>query len=126
MTHDRLIPCAACGAHVRAAEPCPFCGGEGAHDGSAPRGTRGGVVAASLLALSACASPSPELPPEHDTGDEVVVETLPSPEDDEDRIVDGEPPAEELVGPPEPPPAAAYGGPPDDMIMQPMYGIAPE
>lgn len=142
MTRDRLVQCAACGAHIRSAEPCPFCGGEGARESSTLRGARGGVVAASLLALSACASPSGGEPDEHDTGDEVVLEPMPAPHEDPDgttdevgidgdgivdeQPTDGPPPSEELRTPDEPPPAAAYGGPPDDMINQPMYGIAPE
>lgn len=150
MTRERLVPCPSCGAHVRANElrACPFCDERAADPASADAsgtssfGVRGGFVAASLLALSACAG-EPETPPhESDSGGEVVVEDpwtseaeRPDPETDGEVVVedpwtpgDGDsPPSDDTRDdvPVEPPPAAAYGGPPES-VVQPLYGIPPD
>ena len=131
MTRERLVPCPSCGVHVRVSEVrvCPFCG-ERASAG-ASLGARGGLVAASLLAISACSDPAPVADEEH-SGGEVVVEDYPgddgNPSDESDESPDEQadstpPPSDE--GPAEPPPAAAYGGPPEP-VVQPLYGIAPD
>jgi hypothetical protein len=132
MTRERLVPCPSCGVHVRASEvrACPFCG-ERASAG-ANLGVRGGLVAASLLAISACSDPAPVADEEH-SGGEVVVEDVeetpgdddgnPPPDDSDEQADSTTPPSDE--GPAEPPPAAAYGGPPEP-VVQPLYGIAPD
>lgn len=131
MTRERLVPCPSCGVHVRASEvrACPFCG-ERASAG-ANLGVRGGLVAASLLAISACSDPAPVADEEH-SGGEVVVEDVeetpgddgnPPPDDSDEQADSTPPPSDE--GPAEPPPAAAYGGPPEP-VDQPLYGIAPD
>lgn len=130
MTRERLVPCPSCGVHVRASEvrACPFCG-ERASAG-ANLGVRGGLVAASLLAISACSDPAPVADEEHSGGEVVVedVEETPgdddgSPDDSDEQANSTPPPSDE--GPAEPPPAAAYGGPPEP-VDQPLYGIAPD
>ncbi|MCU0676340.1 MAG: hypothetical protein MUE69_26560 [Myxococcota bacterium] len=132
MTRERLVPCPSCGVHVRASEvrACPFCGDRAS---GGMLGARGGLVAASLLAISACSDPAPVAEEEH-SGGEVVVEDVeqtpgdddgnPSPEEPPDEQADSTPPPSD-EGPAEPPPAAAYGGPPEP-VVQPLYGIAPD
>jgi hypothetical protein len=97
-------------------------------------------VAASLLALSACGGAGETDAPadSNESGSEVVVETVPPADGDDgigspdgsndgDGSDDGGTDDEHAEqAPVDPPPAAAYGGPPDDMVVQPMYGIAPE
>jgi hypothetical protein len=131
MTRERLVPCPSCGVHVRASEvrACPFCGERAS---SVTLGARGGLVAASLLAITACGEPTPVADEEH-SGGEVVVEDVDEypgeddgnapPEEGPDEQADSTPPPDEE--PAEPPPAAAYGGPPEP-VVQPLYGIAPD
>jgi len=130
MTRERLVPCPSCGVHVRASEvrACPFCSDRA----SGMLGARGGLVAASLLAISACSDPTPVADEEH-SGGEVVVEDVeanpgdgdgdPSPESPDEQADATPPPVDQE--PAEPPPAAAYGGPPEP-VVQPLYGIAPD
>lgn len=101
-------------------------------------GARGGLVAASLLAISACSDPAPVADEEHSGGEVVVEDVEETPGGDDGNPSDGsndsnEPPDEQAdstpppsdEGPAEPPPAAAYGGPPEP-VAQPLYGIAPD
>lgn len=126
-----LTRCPSCRTHVRAgATPsetqCPFCG---ANVGSAPaRAARaagkGGLLAASLLAISACNGGSAS----QETTTETVVETDPGGEntntntnDDGDDDYESEPD--------DPVAVEAYGSPPDDRPPEPVpvpaYGVAP-
>ncbi|MCB9631040.1 MAG: hypothetical protein H6721_02685 [Sandaracinus sp.] len=124
MTRERLVPCPSCGAHLRAGDACPFCDGTRVSS----LGTRGGLVAASLLALSACASDPEPTTNDDTTGDEIVVTEgdvdgdVEEDTDVSDEGVDARTTDEENQAPVEPPAAAAYGGPPEP-VDQPMYGI---
>ncbi|MCB9610964.1 MAG: hypothetical protein H6722_00710 [Sandaracinus sp.] len=122
MTRERLVPCPSCGAHLRAGDVCPFCDGTRVSS----LGARGGLVAASLLALSACASDPEPTTNDDTTGDEVVVTDVEDDgvEDDSvsDEGVDAGTTGEENQAPVNPPSGAVYGGPPEP-VDQPMYGI---
>ncbi|MEZ4250575.1 MAG: hypothetical protein R3B99_20275 [Polyangiales bacterium] len=125
MTRERLLPCPSCGAHLRAGDACPFCDGTRASS----LGARGGLVAASLLALSACASDPEPTTNDDTTGDEVVVTDVEGDDleddvedDGSDEDVDAGTTGEENQAPVDPPAAAVYGGPPEP-VDQPMYGI---
>lgn len=130
MTRERLVPCPSCGVHVRVSEvrACPFCGDRAS---GGMLGARGGLVAASLLAITACGEPTPVTEDEHSGGEVVVEDVEETPGDDDgnpppdsDEQADSTPPPSDEE-PAEPPPAAAYGGPPEP-VMQPLYGIAPD
>jgi hypothetical protein len=134
MTRERLVPCPSCGVHVRASEvrACPFC--DERASAVASLGARGGLVAASLLAISACSDPAPVADEEHSGGEVVVEDVQDYPGDDDGSSPPDEPSPDEQADatpppsdeePAEPPPAAAYGGPPEP-VVQPLYGIAPD
>ena len=118
-----LTRCPACRAHVHAGETpstteCPFCGAnvrEG-HARVAIAAGRGGILAASLLALTACgASSSPE-----------TTEPVDEPVTTEDsQNTEGEDQFD--PSPSDDPPAVdAYGIAPDGPPDEPMYGLPPE
>lgn len=123
-----LTRCPACRAHVRAGESpstteCPFCGAnlrEGRARVAIAAG-RGGLLAASLLALSACGASS--------SGEGTTAPATEPITTEDNQNTEGEdhfdpPPSEE------PTPVEAYGiapsdrpeGPPDE----PLYGLPPE
>lgn len=121
-----LTRCPSCRAHVHAAARpsetvCPFCGaivGSGAARVVRAAG-RGGVLAASLLALSACNGSAETSSPEQNTNQPVVEpgsggSESTDAEDEYEREAD-DPVAVEAYGvapsepPPEPPPVPAYG-----------------
>lgn len=135
-SRDGLTRCSACRAHIHASDrpsttECPFCGAT--VSAGRPRislpGGRGGLLAASLLALGACGGPS--TPPAENAKHEDTGSTMTAgsnENENEDALVEEVPPEEQL-----PPPMPAYGMAPRDRYQtrpeqppdEPMYGIAP-
>jgi predicted RNA-binding Zn-ribbon protein involved in translation (DUF1610 family) len=132
-----LTRCTACRAHIRSSDrpsttECPFCGATvsaGRPQTSLPSG-RGGILAASLLALGGCGGPSAPPPeePSHAETSAPATDDGSNDNDDEDADDGDERPQEQVQAP-----VAAYGIAPQDRYQttpeqppdEPMYGIAP-
>lgn len=133
--------CPACRSHVRVGEEprakeCVFCGGSlgAARTQTVAAAGRGGVLAAALMAVSACGANAGTGASAGDPFESAEETTEPERTNGADEVGDGvdetENGAEE---PSDPPPIAAYGiAPPeqplpppevDDVRLQPLYGV---
>ncbi len=112
ITRHGFVRCDGCGSHVRLGESCPTCS-------PSPRSSRGGAIAASLVAFSAvasaCGSNEPQPEPTNANDPEPVTQ-MEEPIDDPTAVdVYGIPPEEEQTVEPGPTAAPAYGiAPPEE------------
>jgi hypothetical protein len=111
ITRHGFVRCEGCGTHVKLGESCPTCS-------PAQRVSRGGAIAASLVAFSAvasaCGSNEPQTEPGPNEPDPVT--QMDEPVDDPTAVdVYGIPPEEEQTVQPDPTAAPAYGiAPPEE------------